>query len=156
MAHIYPVMTAPPFNTMDNNRSFMDDKDGCEVFCLYKAGIPGILIHPQFSKLSPGGWFGHVYITAERDIKMISQVKKCRESRHHGKAALLLLLHILLYLSALLTLFVQVSSLGSVIRGLWKNIQFLSDTLNSTVIANVRNGKLSYNQPALKTRKEEE
>lgn len=55
MAHTRPVVTASPLNTMDNNRSFMDDEDKCEVLSLYKAGIPGILIHPQLSKLSPGG-----------------------------------------------------------------------------------------------------
>lgn len=53
----------PSVNTMDNNRSFMDDEDGCEVLSLYMAGIPGKWIPLQLSKLSPRWltWYSRLY-----------------------------------------------------------------------------------------------
>lgn len=68
-----PCGDSSPVHTMDNNRRFMDDEGGCEVYSLYMAGIPEILIHPHLSKLSPGGWCGQVYKTAEGDVNFISQ-----------------------------------------------------------------------------------
>lgn len=88
-----PWWQLPPFTTMGNNRSFMDDEGGCEEFRLYMEGIPENLIHPRLSKLSPGGWCGQVYITAKGDLEVFTQevlnVRRVEKLLRYGKTALL-------------------------------------------------------------------
>lgn len=102
-------------------------KEGGEGSRLYMEEIPEILIHPQLSKHSPGGWCGQVYITAKGDLEVFAQeilnVRPVERLLHNGKASLFCPSHPSL-MPALFTSSAQLSSLESVGWGDRKSILF--------------------------------
>lgn len=88
---------SPTIHTMDNNSIFMEAEDGCEVFSLYMAGIPGTSIHLQTSKVSPRWLLRSIKLWAVTWRLSVGRSGTHRGTHHHGKIVLLLL-HCLLLL----------------------------------------------------------
>lgn len=94
---------SPTIHTMDNNSIFMEAEDGCEVFSLYMAGIPGTLIHLQTSKVSPRLLLRSIKLQAVTWRLSVGRSGTHRGTPHHHGKTVLLLLHCLLLLHLFLS-----------------------------------------------------
>lgn len=97
-------------HTMDNNSIFMEAEDGCEVFSLYMAGIPGTLIHLQTSKVSPRLLLRSIKLRVVSWRLSVGRSGTHRGTHHHHGKIVLLLLRCLLLLHSLLLLHLSSSS----------------------------------------------